>query len=359
MNNEKAERVQMRDAVIDKSVILNIKGLKVFSKEKEIIHGIDLVLHRGERLGLIGESGSGKSLTCLSVMGLLPRGLHAEGSITLPSIGIDMLGCEESVKRSLRGSMMSMVFQEPMTALDPLMTVGKQIGDIVTIHQTHPTKRSELKRQILDMLLSVGLADVERIFSSRPYQLSGGQRQRVMLAMAMINTPKLLLADEPTTALDVTVQKKVTDLMDQQVTASNTSLLFITHDLGVVSGLCDQVAIMQQGRIVEYGKLADVFSHPSHPYTKALLAAAQLRRDSETHRYITLEDIHGNVISETRRGNTADVSANVPRHSDETESGNPKTPHDVKLDQDGSSLVFNRWSGKLGHGGQEIIEVSE
>ncbi|MGO3358167.1 MAG: ABC transporter ATP-binding protein, partial [Bifidobacterium crudilactis] len=271
-------------------VVLNISGLRVSSGDKEIIHGIDITVRAGERLGLIGESGSGKSLTCLAAMGLLPQGLTATGSIELPSAGIDVLHADDQQMRALRGSTMSMVFQEPMTALNPLMKVGRQVGEVVSIH-TPKASGAEIGSRVDDMLTSVGLADVKRVSDSYPFQLSGGQRQRVMLAMAMINSPGLLLADEPTTALDVTVQKQVTELMSEQVRSSGSSLLFITHDLGVVAGLCNSVAIMRHGRIIERGALEEVFAHPRHPYTKALLAASKLEKDEHSNRLVTLADL--------------------------------------------------------------------
>lgn len=335
--------------------VLSIRNLKVFSGEREIIHGIDLDIAQGERFGLIGESGSGKSLTCLATMGLLPHGLRAEGTIQLSGSSDNLLASGDAAMRKLRGKTVSMVFQEPMTALNPLMTVGRQISEAVTIHHSLPA--TEVKQKVSAMLESVGLADTKRAESSYPFQMSGGQRQRVMLAMAMINKPQILLADEPTTALDVTVQRQVTDLMAQQVLSSGSSLLFITHDLGVVAGLCTQVAIMRHGRIVEQGKLDDVFANPQHPYTKALLAAAQLRKNTATNRLLTLEDLESQDTAnktESRLANVIDQSQAKPSFTLRSD-----IPHNMIPDDETRSIVFNRLPSNLAEHNENALEVSE
>lgn len=334
-------------------VVLNISGLRVSSGDKEIIHGIDITVRAGERLGLIGESGSGKSLTCLAAMGLLPQGLTATGSIEMPSAGIDVLHADDQQMRTLRGSTMSMVFQEPMTALNPLMKVGRQVGEVVSIHQPKASG-AEIDGRVDDMLTSVGLADVKRVSDSYPFQLSGGQRQRVMLAMAMINSPGLLLADEPTTALDVTVQKQVTELMSEQVRSSGSSLLFITHDLGVVAGLCNSVAIMRHGRIIERGALEEVFAHPRHPYTKALLAASKLEKDEHSNRLVTLADLERREHDDGMHGREGQPAVT-------TKGPEPAAmaPHDVLPEEPHGTLVFNRYESSLAHPHEEAIQVSE
>lgn len=334
-------------------VVLNISGLRVSSGDKEIIHGIDITVRAGERLGLIGESGSGKSLTCLAAMGLLPQGLTATGSIEMPSAGIDVLHADDQQMRTLRGSTMSMVFQEPMTALNPLMKVGRQVGEVVSIH-TPKASGAEIDGRVDDMLKSVGLADVKRVSDSYPFQLSGGQRQRVMLAMAMINSPGLLLADEPTTALDVTVQKQVTELMSEQVRSSGSSLLFITHDLGVVAGLCNSVAIMRHGRIIERGALEEVFAHPRHPYTKALLAASKLEKDGHSNRLVTLADLERREHDDGMHGQEGQPAVT-------TKGPEPAAmaPHDVLPEEPHGTLVFNRYESSLAHPHEEAIQVSE
>lgn len=347
--------------------VLEISGLTVSSGDKEIIHGIDITVAAGERLGLIGESGSGKSLTCLAAMGLLPSGLTARGSIMLPSAGVDVITSTDEELRTLRGSTMSMVFQEPMTALNPLMKVGKQVGEVVQIHHSKLSK-NQRDTTVNDMLQSVGLGEVKRVADSYPFQLSGGQRQRVMLAMAMINAPQLLLADEPTTALDVTVQQQVTQLMSQQVQSSGSSLLFITHDLGVVAGLCDSVAIMRHGRIIERGNLDEVFARPQHPYTKALLAASKLEKNKHNNRLVTLSDLE---LREHKQGQVSAQSANSENSEDylvqdeamaidhSQASSFAAAPHDVLPEGPHGTLVFNRRESNLSHPHEEAIEVSE
>ncbi|GGE66523.1 dipeptide ABC transporter ATP-binding protein [Nesterenkonia cremea] len=276
----------MNDADAHSSAgLLEISGLEIGTSSTRLVHGVDLQIGRGERVGLIGESGSGKSLTLLAAMGLLPENLKVSGSVRLDGEG-ELLGASERRMASVRGSRMSMVFQEPMTALNPLMRVGEQIAEIIRLHQG--VKGQPLQTQVLELLDSVKVPDPARAERAYPHELSGGQRQRIVLAMAMANQPDLLLADEPTTALDVTVQKQVLELMGDQVRQAGSSLLFITHDLGVVASICDRVLIMRHGRIVESGPLQTVFSDPQHPYTRGLLAASALETDQQTGRLMTV-----------------------------------------------------------------------
>ncbi|KAB1660753.1 ABC transporter ATP-binding protein [Pseudoclavibacter sp. CFCC 13796] len=256
------------------NTLLTIDGLRVNAGRKELVHGLDLTIQRGERIGLIGESGSGKSLTCLSIIGLLPDPLTSTGTIALDGVG-DLSQLDEGEWSKVRGDRLSMVFQEPMTALNPLMKVGDQVAEIIGLHSSLP--RTACRSRAVELLDEVQLPDPARAATAFPHELSGGQRQRVMLAMAMANRPDLLLADEPTTALDATVQAQVLELMRRQVRQHDASLLFITHDLGVVASLCDRVVIMQRGDVVETGPIDRVFTQPQHHYTRALLAASQLR----------------------------------------------------------------------------------
>lgn len=280
-------------------VLLRVRGLTVRAGERTLVDGIDLDLRRGERVGLIGDSGSGKSLTCLSIMGLLGDGLERAGTIELagaasgvdgPGVAapgsaagvgasgvadpgdaatpIDLATLDDRAMARLRGRRLGMVFQEPMTALDPLMRVGDQVAEACG------GRGRGISTRVADLLARMGLP--ERVARAWPHELSGGQRQRVVLAMAMANTPDLLLADEPTTALDTTVQRRMLDLMREQVADAHTSLLFVTHDLGVVAGLCERVLVMERGRIVEAGPIGRVFRAPGHPCTRRLLAAARL-----------------------------------------------------------------------------------
>ncbi|MBN6035527.1 ABC transporter ATP-binding protein [Amycolatopsis sp. 195334CR] len=236
-----------------------------------LVHDVSFTVDSGERVGLIGESGSGKSLTAAAVLGLLPHGVTATGTAELD--GRDLLGASERELSGLRGREMAMVFQEPMTALNPSMRIGKQVAEVMRVHRTRPDRRSA-QRAALDLLDQVRLPEPERIARAYPHQLSGGQRQRVVLAIALANNPSLLICDEPTTALDVTVQAQVLDLIRAGV--DGKALLFITHDLAVVAQVCQRVLVMLDGRIVEEGPVRDVFLTPEHDYTKKLLAASDL-----------------------------------------------------------------------------------
>jgi len=235
--------------------ILSVTGLRVGDG---LLDDITFTVGRGERVGLIGESGSGKSLTALSIMGLLPRGLSATGSVVLE--GQELIGLPDRRIRPLRGRVMSMVFQEPMTALDPLMTVGKQVQEAA-----HRSDVAGLFEQVA--------LDPARM-NAYPHELSGGQRQRVLIAMALAQEPDLLICDEPTTALDVTVQDQILDLLDRLVDETGVSLLFITHDLGVINRMCRRVLVMSGGSVVEEGTTEQVLRAPEHPYTQRLVAAS-------------------------------------------------------------------------------------
>ncbi len=307
--------------------LLKVSGLTVRAGSRPVLSGIDLRLEPGERVGLVGESGSGKSVTCLSIMGLLPPELRAAGSIRLDGVEPDLLAAGERDLVGLRGTRMSMIFQEPMTALNPLMTVGRQVAETMTLHG-RSDRRAAVRRSV-ELLDRMGLPDPALAAAAYPHQLSGGMRQRALLAMAMANSPDLLLADEPTTALDVTVQAQVLAIMRDQVETSGTTLLFITHDLAVVSGLCDRVMIMRDGAVVESGPIDRVFSRPAHPYTRALLAASALRTDPRTGRLVT---VAGGPTAAAPR---AIGAVEAPR------SGRPvRTDHLVRTGD--APVVFNR-----------------
>lgn len=254
----------------------NVCQLKNFSlsfvqdkKEYPAVSHVNMEIQEGEMVALIGESGCGKSVTALSLIGLQPEGSRQSGSISF--MEDELLGLDEREWSLYRGNQISMIFQEPMTALNPLIKVGKQILENVLLHQK--VSKKEGKRQVLEVLRQVGLADVERIYTSYPHQLSGGQRQRIMIAMAFVNNPDLLIADEPTTALDVTIQAQIMDLMKKMNQERKTAILLISHDLGVVRNLCSRVYIMYAGRVVENGVVDEVLDNPMHPYTRGLAAA--------------------------------------------------------------------------------------
>lgn len=230
---------------------------------------INMEIGAGEMVALIGESGCGKSMTALSLMGLQPEEAKIEGRLMFE--GKDLLSMNERQWAEYRGNRISMIFQEPMTALNPLIKVGKQILENVLVHQT--ISKGEAKKLVLDMMRQVGLPDVEKLYDTYPHQLSGGQRQRIMIAMAFVNRPSLLIADEPTTALDVTIQAQIMDLMKQMNRELKSAVLLISHDLGVVRSLCSRVYIMYAGHVVESGDVKSVLRQPMHPYTRGLLAA--------------------------------------------------------------------------------------
>lgn len=265
----------MKPANISESAtVLDIKNLVVELRARQgsdrIIDGISLQANAGKTLCIVGESGSGKSVTSLAVMGLLPRKSLAvtEGSIQL--VGEEIRAASDRRLRQLRATTMAMIFQEPMTALNPVIPVGPQIDEVL---RTHTKLDARARRQrILSMMEQVQLPDVERIFSSYPHRLSGGQRQRIMIAMALILEPKLLIADEPTTALDVTTQKQILTLIRDLQKDHGTAVLFITHDMGVVAEIADQVAVMRRGEIVEQGALNDILRNPKQDYTRNLLS---------------------------------------------------------------------------------------
>lgn len=263
--------------------LLEVKDLQVaFKVEKEIkpaVHGVSFSIARGETLALVGESGSGKSVSALSILKLLPypAASHPGGSILFRSdVGgdeeeLDLLEASEAQLTKIRGSRISMIFQEPMTSLNPLHTVEKQISEVLQVHQG--LRREAARGRTLELLEKVGIPDAATRMKSWPHQLSGGQRQRVMIAIALANNPDLLIADEPTTALDVTVQAQILKLLKDLQDEMGMALLLITHDLGVVRHVADRVCVMTEGRIVERGATAEIFDNPSHAYTKRLLAA--------------------------------------------------------------------------------------
>lgn len=257
-----------------KRKILDVVNLSTsFRNKKEVtvtVDNISFEVYEGETLGIVGESGCGKSLTSLSIMGLVkPPGEVEADSILFDDLNLAQLNKEEF--RKIRGDRISMIFQEPMTSLNPVYKVGNQIGESLKIHKK--MSKSEINKVIINLLEQVGIARAEEIASSYPHQLSGGMRQRVMIAMAIACQPKLIIADEPTTALDVTIQAQILDLLKGLQQKNNMAMMLITHDLGVVSEVCDRVIVMYAGRIVESGDVRNVLTNPEHPYTKGLLAS--------------------------------------------------------------------------------------
>ncbi|HBH21877.1 MAG TPA: ABC transporter ATP-binding protein [Cytophagales bacterium] len=279
-----------------KKTILEARQLSVAfpskKQENRVVDELSFQLFSGETLGIVGESGSGKSMTALSLMQLLPRRavLHPESEIILHrknGESIDLTGQKPAVMRQIRGNEMSMIFQEPMTSLNPVFACGEQVAESLILHQGLSGKQARVRT--IELFREANLPRPEKIYTSYPHQISGGQKQRVMIAMAMACNPSLLIADEPTTALDVTVQKNILQLMNRLREQHDTSILFITHDLGVIAEIADKVMVMYQGKIVEFGSVWDIFSHPQHPYTKGLLACRP-RLDVSLSRLPTVSD---------------------------------------------------------------------
>ena len=259
-------------------ILLELKDLKVsVRKDKSylpIVKGVDIAVPKGEIVGLVGESGCGKSMSAKSIMGLLPSSARVEGSIFWHGKDetTDLTGLKEKELRKMCGPEISMIFQEPMTSLNPMMRIGDQVAEVLLVHKL-VKNRNEAREKVICLLSEVGISEPELRYRSYPHEFSGGMRQRVMIAMAMICEPKLLIADEPTTALDVTIEAQILKLIRQMCTSHNMSAIIITHNMRVVSQLCDSVYVMYMGRIMERSSVRELFENPLHPYTKGLLSS--------------------------------------------------------------------------------------
>jgi oligopeptide/dipeptide ABC transporter ATP-binding protein len=273
--------------------LLGVRDLRVYFHTEDgilkAVDGVSFEIKRGETLGLVGESGCGKSVTAFSILQLLPAppARYEGGEILFANE--NLLAKNEKQMRKVRGNSISMIFQEPMSSLNPIMSIGKQVTETIIEHQKK--SRAEAREIAIDMLRRVGIPSPEARFDEYPHQLSGGMKQRAMIAMALVCRPELLIADEPTTALDVTIQAQILDLLKELQSEFNMSVLLITHDLGVVAETCDQVAVMYAGKIVEYASVTELFENPKHPYTHGLFRSLPLIADNKT----TLEAIPGTV----------------------------------------------------------------
>ena len=281
----------MTSAIPASAPLLAVRDLRIAFSGHEAVHGISFDIAPGETVGLVGESGSGKSATSLALLRLLPPTAAITGSLQLtcepnPTTE-DLLTLSEDQMRAHRGRSMAMIFQEPMTALNPVMRVGHQIAEAVLAHAPR-IARAELNARVLAVLHEVALPDPERRLNDYPHQFSGGQRQRIMIAMALINRPRLLIADEPTTALDVTVQAQIIALLKRLRHEHGLSMLFISHDLAVVGQIADRILVMRHGRIVEHGTTHQVLTAPRHDYTRQLLASVPSMRTSRDTPLATL-----------------------------------------------------------------------
>ena len=254
--------------------ILSVKNLeisfKTFAGEVQAIRGVSFDLHKGETLAIVGESGSGKTVTTRSIMGLLSKNAIIKSGEVLFN-GDNLLQYKERQMRDIRGTQIAMIFQDPMTSLNPTLTIGQQIMEILT--KQRGMSKSEAIEETIDLLTLCGIRDPEARLKQYPHQFSGGQRQRIVIAIALAGDPEILIADEPTTALDVTIQAQIIELLEEIQRQKDMSIIFITHDLGVVANVADRVAVMYAGKIVEIGGVDDIYYHPQHPYTWGLLSA--------------------------------------------------------------------------------------
>lgn len=285
-----------------KQPLLSVKDLKInIQMESGVMNAVDGVefdIYKGKTLGLVGESGCGKSLTSRSIISINPKECETSGTITYNSAsesslnGINLLSLKPTGKqiRSIRGRKISMIFQEPMTAFSPMYTIGNQIMEAIRIHQTKDKK--EAKRIALEMLSKVGISDQAKRFDQYPHEFSGGMRQRAMISMALSCNPEILIADEPTTALDVTIQAQVLELMKSLQAEFGMAILLVTHDLGIIAEMCDEVAVMYLGKIVEQAPVKEIFNNPKHPYTKGLMKSMPRLGGNKSKR---LDSIEGSV----------------------------------------------------------------
>ena len=270
---------------VSSAPLLLVDRISIRFGETRAVDEVSFGIAPGETLGLVGESGSGKSATSLAMLRLLPASATVTGDIFFAGRSLFGLSLEEM--RRVRGREMAMIFQEPMTALNPVMAVGRQIAEAVRAH--HPEmRRGEVRARVVEAMEAVGLPEPERRFGDYPHQFSGGQRQRILIAMSIVNRPKLLIADEPTTALDVTVQAQVLELLRELKRVYSLTMLFISHDLAVVSEVADRVAVMQHGKIVEMATTEEMFRSPRHAYTRRLLGSAPTMRTARGRPLATL-----------------------------------------------------------------------
>jgi len=279
-------------------ILISIRGLKTnfytYTGVVRALDGIDLDIYKNETLGLVGETGCGKSVTALSIIRLIqwPPGKIDEGSITFE--GKDLLRMSNDEMRNIRGNKISMIFQEPMTSFNPVFTIGQQISEVLILHQKMEKKAAMEKA--IEMLAFCGIPAPERVAKSFPHELSGGMLQRAMISMALACKPALLIADEPTTALDVTIEAQILELMRDLKTKTGSSILMITHDLGIIAEVCDRVGVMYAGNIVELSRVQDVFEHPLHPYTVGLIGSIPKINQTKGVRLDTIKGSVPNLI---------------------------------------------------------------
>lgn len=275
--------------------LLRIEDLRIRFGDTAAVRGLSLAIGDGECLGLVGESGSGKSVTALAILGLLGEAATVIGRIAFD--GRDLVSIPPAEMRRLRGRDIAMIFQEPMTALNPVMPIGEQIAETVRVHQPKFSRR-EIRGHVMEALAAVALPRPAERYADYPHQFSGGQRQRILIAMAIVNRPRLLIADEPTTALDVTVQAQILDLLGNLREQFGLAMLFISHDLAVVSQVADRVAVMRNGLLLEEAPRQELFSRPLHPYTRSLLGAVPTMRTALDQPLATLQQSPGTAAAD-------------------------------------------------------------
>ena len=278
--NNKQTNPALHPYTLPEGVVLEAKDIVTTfysdGQRAEAVTGSGLTLKQGEIIGLVGESGSGKSVTSMSILQLImPPGKIESGEVYLKGTTGNILeyGFKSSEMRSIRGGKIGMIFQEPMTSLNPVFRIGAQIDEVIALHEGEGKTKEDIKKRTIEMLEMVGIANSEGVYAMYPHELSGGMRQRVMIAMALACNPKIIIADEPTTALDVTIQAQILDLLRSLKDRINSSIMLITHDLGVIAEMADYVVVMYAGRVVEKGTVEEIFAHPSHPYTIGLMAS--------------------------------------------------------------------------------------
>jgi len=330
--------------------ILHIRNYKLnfntFDGVYQALDGVDLKLHPGQSLGIVGETGCGKSVTVRNILGLLPSPPAEVISGEILYEGQDLLSVSRNEMQRLRGSEIAMIFQDPMTYLNPVFTIGTQMVDVIMAHQRFRPKserksRKEARVHAIHMLARVHLPNPDKQIDRYPHELSGGMRQRVLIAMALSGTPKLLIADEPTTALDVTIQAQILDLIAELVADMGLSVIMITHDLGVVAKICDRVAVMYAGQVVEYGSVDDIFKNPCHPYTEGLLKSIpHPGRPPET-----LTGIPGFLPNLLDPPKGCRFQGRCPRAM--TRCGAP--PADIMFKEDGRRVLCHLYGGEFAH----------
>lgn len=301
-----------------------------------ILHNVSLRVAAGEILGLVGESGSGKSMTAFAVTRLLPSAGHEKLGGSIRFCGEELTSKSEKEMQTIRGRDISMIFQEPMTCLNPVFTIGRQMTDVIMTHQK--MTRKEAMKVAEDMLESVHIRNAADVLACYPYELSGGMRQRVMIGIALSCKPKLLIADEPTTALDVTVQAKILYLVKEACRKLGTAVIFISHDLGVISQICDTIAVMYSGHIVEAGAAAEVFNHPEHPYTRALMASVPKFTTTSSERLFAIPGIVPDPTEEMHGCRFA------PRCPHATDICRTKSPVDTTTCESGHQVYCHHWT---------------